>query len=99
VFVVLWEYEVVPGAEAAFEGLYGPAGAWVEFFRDYPGYVDTQLLRGERAGHFLTIDRWASAAEYDAFLHAARAGYAQLDARGDALTLAERCLGRYETPC
>lgn len=98
-FVVLWEYEVQPGAEVAFEALYGPDGAWVGLFHDYPGYVDTQLLKGEQPRHYLTIDRWASVADYDAFLDAAHARYAEINARGDTLTLAERRLGRYETPC
>lgn len=97
--VVLWEYEVKPGAEAQFEALYGSDGAWVELFRDYRGYLDTQLLRGEQPRHYLTIDRWASAAEYDGFLAAAHDRYARINAQGDTLTLAERRLGRYETPC
>lgn len=98
-FVVIWEYEVRPGAEAAFETLYGGDGAWVGLFRDHAGYVDTQLLRGEQPRHYLTIDRWASAAAYDGFLDAAQARYAQVNALGDTLTRAERRLGRYETPC
>ena len=32
--VVVWEYEVRAGAEAAFEALYGADGAWVALFRD-----------------------------------------------------------------
>ena len=97
--VVLWEYEVRAGAEAQFEALYGSDGDWVKLFRDHPGYVDTQLLRGEQPRHYLTIDRWGSAAEYDRFLAAEHARYARINALGDTLTLAERCLGRYETPC
>ncbi|MGH8076714.1 MAG: antibiotic biosynthesis monooxygenase family protein [Lysobacter sp.] len=97
--VVLWQYEVRLDAEADFEALYGRDGAWVELFRDCPGYIDTQLLRAGQPRHYLTIDRWASAADYDAFLGAAHSRYAQINARGDTLTLTERCFGRYETPC
>lgn len=96
-FAVVWEYEVRAGAEAAFEALYGADGDWVALFRAYPGHLGTELLRGE-ANRYLTIDRWASAAAYDIFLRAAATAYARLDARGDALTLAERHLGTYTTP-
>ena len=98
-FVVIWEYELHPGAEAAFEALYGAGAAWAGLFRNHDGYIDTQLLRDERPLHYLTIDRWASATGYARFLEAASAQYARIDALGDTLTLTERCIGRYETPC
>jgi hypothetical protein len=44
----------------------------------------------------VSIDRWLSAGAYTDFLTAAKPRYAQIDARGDALTLTERCLGRFE---
>jgi heme-degrading monooxygenase HmoA len=94
-FVVLWEYEVRAEALAAFEALYGPEGDWVVLFREHAGYVDTALLRdGLR---YLTIDRWTSDTAYEAFLTAAKSRYAQIDAQGDSLTVAERCLGRFHT--
>ncbi|GAB3347614.1 antibiotic biosynthesis monooxygenase family protein [Lysobacter tyrosinilyticus] len=97
-FVAIWEYEARAGCEAAFEALYGSDGEWVALFREYDGYVGTELLRD--VGHsnrFVTIDRWSSADAYAAFLTAAKPRYAQIDARGDALTLSERCLGRFTT--
>ena len=98
-YVVIWEYEVRPGAEAAFESLYGAQGGWVRFFRGQPGYLDTELLKGELPGGYLSIDRWLSAEAYSAFLTAAHPEYARLDAEGDALTLSERRIGGYSTPC
>ncbi|MBC7989653.1 MAG: antibiotic biosynthesis monooxygenase [Luteimonas sp.] len=100
--IVAWEYEVRAGAEAAFEALYGADGAWVALFRTHPGYIGTELLRDAlevAAGRhrYLTIDRWRSAADYDAFLASDRTRYAEIDARGDALTASERRVGRYET--
>jgi heme-degrading monooxygenase HmoA len=97
-FVVVWEYDVPAGSEDAFAELYGPRGEWVALFREYQGYLGTELLRGIGAApqaRFVTIDRWASQAAYDAFLTAAEPRYAHIDARGDALTSAERCLGRF----
>ena len=96
-FVVIWEYEVRAGGDAAFETLYGAEGAWVELFRAYAGYVGTELLRGT-GRHYLSIDRWTSAAAYEAFLVAAQPRYAAIDEQGDAVTLSERRVGAYTTP-
>ena len=97
-FVIIWEYEVRAGSEPMFEALYGPGGAWVGLFRAQAGYLGTELLRAEGSLCYVTVDRWASSTDYDAFLDAARSQYARIDALGDALTLAERRIGRYETP-
>ena len=94
-FAVLWQYQVRPGSEPAFEALYGARGDWMALFSAHPGYLGTELLRGESSGEYLSIDRWASQADYDAFLAADQPRYAEIDARGDALTLSERRIGRY----
>jgi heme-degrading monooxygenase HmoA len=96
-FVTVWEYHVRPGAEAAFEALYGAGGAWVALFRGHAGYLQTELLRGERPGQYLTLDRWRSAEDYTAFRVHLPPRYAELDAQGDALTLSERHLGQFTT--
>lgn len=96
-FVVIWEYEVRPGMDVAFEKLYGADGEWTALFREHAGFVGTELLRGDRADRYLSIDRWQSEAQYDAFLANARERYAAIDAMGDALTLDERKIGRYTT--
>lgn len=96
-FVVIWEYEVRAGCEEAFAAMYGAQGEWVALFRDYEGYLGTELLRDPAGSRFATIDRWRSRSAYEAFLAAAKPRYAQIDARGDALTAGERCLGRFET--
>jgi heme-degrading monooxygenase HmoA len=96
-FVVIWEYEVHAESEAGFLALYGDKGAWVALFGEYPGYVGTELLRdASQPQRFVTIDRWTSPAAYDAFLAAAKPRYTDIDALGDALTVDERCVGRFE---
>lgn len=97
-FTVIWEYEIHPGAEAAFEALYGPGGEWVALFRAFPGYLGTELLRDERPHRYLTLDRWETAADYAYFQDTAAPRYVQIDTLGDALTLDERLIGRYNTP-
>jgi heme-degrading monooxygenase HmoA len=106
-FAVIWEFDVRAGCEAAFAALYGNEGEWVALFREYPGFVDTELLRDVRPAdadstrwvttRWVTIDRWTSKDAYDAFLTAAQSRYAHIDARGDTLTLAERRIGAYTT--
>jgi heme-degrading monooxygenase HmoA len=94
VYVVIWEYQVRPGETARFERLYGPQGEWVALFRAWPGYLATDLLRGDN-GHYLTADRWDSREAYEAFQQQAATDYARIDALGDALTLSERRIGAF----
>ncbi|MDI9237526.1 antibiotic biosynthesis monooxygenase family protein [Lysobacter sp. LF1] len=95
-FVTVWEYEVRPGAEAAFEALYGASGPWARLFAEYPGYLRTELLRDARTGRYLTLDHWRSAQDYTAFHGQLPPRYSELDAQGDALTLAERHVGEFD---
>ena len=95
-YVLVWEFRVRPGAEAAFEQLYGPAGGWVALFATAPGYRGTELLRAEGAPRrYLTIDRWESRHAYEAFRRDAPARYQELDAVGEGLTEAEALLGEF----
>ena len=94
-YVVIWEYEVRPEAQARFEAMYGPQGEWDALFRRYPGYIATELLRGEDPHYYLSVDRWDSAQAYETFQRQAQADYARIDAIGDALTVAERRIGGY----
>ena len=94
---VIWEYEVRAGSEGDFVLLYGDHGAWVALFREYAGYIGTELLRdASQPRRFVTVDRWTSQAAYDAFLATAKPRYADIDALGAALTSDERCIGRFE---
>lgn len=97
-FVTVWEYQVRPGAETEFEALYGTQGPWVVLFREQPGYLGTELLHGQRTGHYLSLDRWRSAGDYTAFQQSHHPRYAELDAQGDALTQNEHHLGLFDVP-
>jgi heme-degrading monooxygenase HmoA len=64
---LVFSYEVTEPEE--FERVYGPVGDWAQFFRGGDGYLGTELLRDvELPGRYLVIDRWESAAAYDAFV-------------------------------
>jgi heme-degrading monooxygenase HmoA len=74
VIALVFSYEVRDVSE--FERVYGPDGAWAEFFRDGAGYVGTELLRDlEAPGRYLVVDRWTSTDAYNAFVSEHRGEY------------------------
>jgi len=94
--VLVWEFRVRKGCEAAFEAAYGPAGAWAELFSTAHGYLGTELLRDDQVPRrYLTLDRWTSADAFDRFLHDHRAAYAELDAQCESWTEEEHRLGAF----
>ncbi|WP_166210864.1 antibiotic biosynthesis monooxygenase family protein [Cognatiluteimonas telluris] len=97
-YTVAWSYRVAAGREAAFEALYGASGAWCRLFAASPAYLGTRLLRdaGEPR-EYVTLDRWRTRADYEAFLQDNREAYAQIDRAGDALTESEARLGSFES--
>jgi len=95
-FVILWEFEVKPGSEPAFERAYGPQGDWVRLFRSNPHYRSTDLLRDtSRPRIYCTIDYWDSAVAYENFKNSHREAYQALDRVMGGLTLRERQIGSY----
>jgi heme-degrading monooxygenase HmoA len=93
-YAIVWRYRVPAPSMDAFERAYGPDGAWVELFRRFPAFLGTALVRADEPGVYLTIDRWASAAAYEAFLRAAGAEYERLDGELASLTEAEELVAR-----
>lgn len=92
----LWEFQVNPDMEAAFERHYGSTGTWAQLFRLAPGYVETLLLKDNAVpGRYLTLDRWISRDAHDAFRTAFAQQYAQLDNQCEDLTVSERSLGAF----
>ena len=97
-FVVLWEFEVKPGAEERFERVYGPGGDWDFLFRRDPSHAGTYLFRDTTRTHFyLTLDFWLSRKSYEEFLRTRSGEYRALDAATENLTRSERRIGSFET--
>jgi len=64
----VWEYDVRASDVDAFLTAYGAGGAWAQLFARSEGYAGTRLFRDvDRAGRFLTVDRWADFASWEAF--------------------------------
>jgi heme-degrading monooxygenase HmoA len=85
VFVTVWKFIVRPENAAEFETHYGSDGSWAQLFRKAPGYVRTELYRGE-PGQYLTVDYWETPETYLEFKAAMGEEYAALDAQLEALT-------------
>lgn len=92
---LVWRFEVVEEARAAFEATYGPTGAWAALFARSPAFRGTELFKAED-GSYLTIDVWQSQAEFDAFLEDNRADYTALDRSCEPWTTSEHRIGAYE---
>jgi hypothetical protein len=97
VHVILWEFLVRQGCEAAFERAYGPEGGWAHFFRRDGGYLGTELLADpDVPRRYLTIDRWVSQAAHEDFSRRLKAEYDVLDASFEPLTERETRLGSFQ---
>ncbi len=93
-FVVVWRFRVGASSVEAFERAYGTHGPWVELFAGYRGFLGSELVRSDEPGQYLTIDRWASRAAFDACMDAARDDYARLDGELAVLTGSEELVAR-----
>jgi heme-degrading monooxygenase HmoA len=93
-FVILWEFEVKPGEEAAFEKTNGPEGPWVQLFQRDPHFRQTQLLKDPfRSRIYITLDFWDSEHDYKRFKLSSQDEYHSLDRITEGLTIRERNLG------
>ena len=97
IHVILWRFRVRMDRESEFERAYGPVGEWTLLFRRGDGYLGTELLRhSEDLREYLTVDRWASRAAYEAFRERFSSEYRQLDRRLEELTEEEALIGTFE---
>jgi len=96
--VIVWEYTVPEAHRDAFERDYGPNGDWVALFRSAPGYIGTELLRDEKIpGRYITIDRWATEADFAAFKKTSGALYEAMDRQFESLTSHEVKTGTFRS--
>lgn len=97
-YVIIWEYQVKADRIMEFEKIYSSNGAWTELFRKGSGFISTELLHDEmNPQRYITIDRWASAKDYEAFQAQFKKEYETLDAQCEELTEHESLLGKWES--
>jgi heme-degrading monooxygenase HmoA len=95
-YLVIWEFRVQRGMEAAFEKSYGPEGIWARLFRNGEGFVATELSRDEKKpGRYLTLDFWSSQEAYESFRAAHAARYKEIDAECEEMTESEIEIGKF----
>jgi len=92
---LIWRYEVLEEARAAFEATYAPTGAWAQLFARAEGFKGTELFKAED-GSYLTLDVWRSKEDFEAFLAEHGAEYEALDRSTEGWTSCEHRLGEYE---
>jgi heme-degrading monooxygenase HmoA len=96
-YVILWEFRVAPEREAAFQAAYGPDGAWARLFARGAGFIGVELLRCvDEAGRYVTVDRWRSRADFDAFKDTLGADYEALNRELEHLKAGETRIGAFE---
>lgn len=97
-FIILWEYRVRQEKLNEFMRTYAADGAWAELFKKADGYLGTELMQDKtQPERFLTIDRWNSKANFEAFQARWQIEYEALDKQCEGLTESEILLGRWET--
>ena len=95
--VRVWKFLPPEGREQEFAKAYGSHGVWAELFSKGAGYRGTQLLRPEAAvGWWLTLDRWESASDFDAFQRQFGDEYGSLDTELAGLAGQEDFVGAFE---
>jgi heme-degrading monooxygenase HmoA len=92
--IIIWKFTVREERIQEFIAACNSNGNWANLFQCAEGYLGTQLLRSaDEPNVFLTVDRWESAACFEAFQKRYGAEYKNLDAQFEAYTLSETRLG------
>ena len=95
--VRVWKFRPPEHREREFETAYSANGRWAELFGKAAGYRGTSLLRPlEPGGWWLTLDRWDSAGDFEAFGHDFGEEYRALDAELEGIAGEEEFVGAFE---
>lgn len=97
-FVIAWQFDVLPEKIEEFEQQYGSQGAWSDLFARSESYIGTRLLRDSARTHrYVTLDLWTSEAAFQELRDRYRQEYEDLDAALAPLTSAEIRLGSFDS--
>jgi len=93
----IWKFRPPQGREQEFAHAYSDTGDWAQLFRNAPGFQGTTLLRPvEPSGWWLTIDRWDSRSNFEAFTEVFGEQYRALDAELEGVAGEEEFVGAFE---
>lgn len=91
----LWTFEVPTVVEDRFVAAYKSDGDWARLFASAPGFIRTELWRGDD-GLYLTADYWRSAADSEWFQANLGETYRQLDVELEGVAGTETFVGAFE---
>jgi len=95
--VRVWKFRPPADRENEFSLAYGADGVWAALFGKARGYLGTSLYRpAEPGGWWLTVDRWNSAAAFEAFGHDNPLEYRALDAELEGVAGEEEFVGAFD---
>jgi hypothetical protein len=95
--VRVWKFRPPPDWQEEFAIAYGANGVWSGLFGKAKGYLGTSLYRpSEPGGWWLTIDRWNSAPDFEAFGYHFGEEYRALDAELEGVAGDEEFIGAFE---
>lgn len=93
----VWKFRPPDHGEASFAAAYSGTGDWAELFGRAKGYRGSSLLRpAEQGGWWITIDRWASFADFEDFNRRYGEEYLRLDRNLDGIAGDEEFVGAFE---
>jgi len=95
--VRVWRFRPPLEHGQEFATAYGPTGPWAELFGKARGYRGTSLLRPSGSnGWWLTIDRWNSVDDFEAFQRDLGKEYRALDDQLEGIAGDEEFVGAFE---
>jgi hypothetical protein len=93
----VWKFRPPADREDEFALAYGSDGVWATLFGRATGYLGTTLHRpGEPGGWWMTMDRWNSAGDFEAFQSDLGEDYRALDAELEGVAGEEEFVGAFE---
>ena len=93
----VWKFRPPPGREEDFQQAYSGSGHWARLFEQAQGYQGTVLLRPTEVGNWwLTIDRWDTLRDFEAFQDDFGVQYRGLDKELEGVAGEEMFVGAFE---
>ena len=91
---IVWQFEIKPGSEAAFEKFYGADGEWTAVNRHSRSYLGSAFLRDQnQASRYLVVEYWSEMLVYEEHKEYRSDEIASLDARRRELVAKVEPLG------
>ena len=96
VIAVVWQFQVKPGSQQAFEKFYGADGEWTAVGRRSRSFLGSSFLRDQaRDTNYLLIEYWSEMVVYERHQRSTANDVRELETRRDELCESVLPLGIY----